>query len=137
MKLINCGCNKSKFRNRLNPKLKIFKIWFDTLIPFIFLMKLTPNFNFSFKKWWNYRHIVFTPSEALLSSITQNWKKLLTFHDCLPNGVTNFECFLLNLHSLNYHTGGREWFQGNLNEEIFCDAWTTNARMDRQTWRWK
>ena len=47
-------------------------------------------------------HLVFAPSEALLSLITQNWKKSLSFHDCLPIGVNNFECLLINLHTLNY-----------------------------------
>ena len=28
---------------------------------------------------------------------------VLSFHYCLPKGVTNFECLLLNLHTLNYH----------------------------------
>ena len=46
---------------------------------------------------------VFLPSEAWLSLIMQNWKKSLSFHDCLPKVVTNFECLLLNLHPLNYH----------------------------------
>ena len=47
---------------------------------------------------------IFLHSEARLSSIMQNWKKLLSFHYCIPKGVTNFECLLLNLHTLNYHT---------------------------------
>ena len=33
----------------------------------------------------------------------QNWKKSLSFHGSLPNGVANFECLLLNLHTLKYH----------------------------------
>ena len=49
------------------------------------------------------RNSIFLHSEARLSSIMQNWKKLLSFHYCLPKGVTNFECLLLNLHTLNYH----------------------------------
>ena len=48
-------------------------------------------------------HLLFTPSEAPLSSILQNWKKLLIFHYCLAKGRTNFECVILILHTLNYH----------------------------------
>ena len=40
----------------------------------------------------------------LTSQNRDNWKESLSFHDCLPKGVTNFECLLLNLHTLNYHT---------------------------------
>ena len=47
--------------------------------------------------------LVFTPSEAPLSSILQNWKKLLIFHYCLAKGLTNFECVILIFHTLNYH----------------------------------
>ena len=50
------------------------------------------------------KNSIFIHSEARLSSIMQNWKKLLRFHYCIPKGVTNFECLLLNLHTLNYHT---------------------------------
>ena len=49
------------------------------------------------------KNSIFIHSEARLSSIMQNWKKLLRFHYCIPKGVTNFECLLLNLHTLNYH----------------------------------
>ena len=49
-------------------------------------------------------HLLFTPSEAPLSSILQNWKKLRVFHYCLAKGRTNFECVILILHTLNYHT---------------------------------
>ena len=52
------------------------------------------------------RNSIFLHSEARLSSIMQNWKKLLRFHYCIPKGVTNFECLLLNLHTLNYHNVG-------------------------------
>ena len=52
------------------------------------------------------KNSIFIHSEARLSSIMQNWKKLLSFHYCLPKGVTNFECLLLNLHILNYHNRG-------------------------------
>ena len=42
--------NKSKFKNWLNQKFKIFKIRFDILIPFILLIKKTPLYlNFMFK----------------------------------------------------------------------------------------
>ena len=50
------------------------------------------------------KNSIFIHSEARLSSIMQNWKKLLRFHYCIPKGVTNFECLLLNLHTLNYHS---------------------------------
>ena len=49
-------------------------------------------------------HLLFTPSEAPLSSILQNWKELLIFHYCLAKGWTNFECVILILHTLNYHS---------------------------------
>ena len=49
------------------------------------------------------RNSIFLHSEARLSSIMQNWKKLLSFHDCLPKEEINFEFLLLNLHTLNYH----------------------------------
>ena len=52
------------------------------------------------------RNSIFLHSEARLSSIMQNWKKLLSFHYCLPKGVTNFECCILNLLTLKYHTQG-------------------------------
>ena len=45
------------------------------------------------------RNSIFLHSEALLSSIMQNWKKSLSFHDCIP-----FDSLLLNLHTHNYHT---------------------------------
>ena len=51
-------------------------------------------------------HLLFTPSEAPLSSILQNWKKLLIFHYCLAKERTNFECVILIFHTLNYHTMG-------------------------------
>ena len=53
------------------------------------------------------KNSIFIHSEARLSSIMQNWKKLLNFYHCLPKGVTNFECLLLNLLTLNYHTRRR------------------------------
>ena len=46
---------------------------------------------------------IFLHSEARLSSITQNWNKSFSFHYCLPKGVTNFQCCILNPHTLNYH----------------------------------
>ena len=51
-----------------------------------------------------FENSIFLHSEARLSLIMQNWKKLLSFHYCLPEGVTNIECLLLNLHTLKYHT---------------------------------
>ena len=51
-----------------------------------------------------FKNLIFQPSEARLSSITQNWNKSLSFHDCVPKGLTNFECPIWKLHTLNYHT---------------------------------
>ena len=53
-----------------------------------------------------FRNSIFLHFEARLSSIMQNWKKLLSFHYCLPKGVTDFQDCILNLHNLNYHIGG-------------------------------
>ncbi len=50
------------------------------------------------------KNSIFLHSEDWLSSIMQNWMKLLIFQYCIPKGVINFECLLLNLHTLNYHT---------------------------------
>ena len=50
------------------------------------------------------KNSIFIHSEARLSSLMQNWKKLPCFHDCLTKGVPNFECLLLNLHTLNHNT---------------------------------
>ena len=51
-----------------------------------------------------FKNLIFQPSEARLSSITQNWNKSLSFHNCVPKGLTNFECPIWKLHTLNYHT---------------------------------
>ena len=53
------------------------------------------------------KNSIFLHIEARLSSIMRNCKKLLSFHCCSPKGVTNFECLLLNLHTLNYHNAHR------------------------------
>ena len=59
----------------------------------------------------------FLHSEARLSSIMQNWKKLLRFHYCIHKGVTNFECLLLNLPTLNYHIARNHfWTPPTLNK---------------------
>ena len=50
------------------------------------------------------KNSIFLHSEAQLSSMMQNWKKWLNFYNYIPKGVTNFECLLLNLITLNYHT---------------------------------
>ena len=50
-----------------------------------------------------FKNLIFQPSEAQLSSITQNWNKSLSFHNCVPKGLTNFECPIWKLHTLNYH----------------------------------
>ena len=49
-------------------------------------------------------YLVFTPSVALLSSFRQSFKKLLRFYLLEPKGPANFECPILKLHTLNYHT---------------------------------
>ena len=53
-----------------------------------------------------FRNSIYLHSEARLSSIMQYWKKLLSFHYCLPKRVTNFYCCILNFHTLNYHNSG-------------------------------
>ena len=50
------------------------------------------------------KNLIFQPSEARLSSITQNWNKSLSFHNFIPKGLTNFECPNWKLYTLNYHT---------------------------------
>ena len=50
------------------------------------------------------KNLIYQPSEARLSSITQNWNKSLSFHNFVPKGLTNFECPIWKLHTLNYHT---------------------------------
>ena len=49
-------------------------------------------------------HLILSPSEAPLSSILKNWQKSLFFHEYLPKGLTNFGCWKLKLHTLNYHS---------------------------------
>ena len=44
--------------------------------------------------------------------------KSLSFHDCLPKGVSNFECLLLDLHTLNYHNVDTKLLQQNLSNEV-------------------
>ena len=58
------------------------------------------------------KNFIFQPSEAWLSSIMQNWNKSLSFHDCVPKGLTNFECPIWKLHTLNYHN---HWCQNKQN----------------------
>ena len=48
-KLMHLGQNKGKSRGWNHPKIKIFKIWFDTLIPLFFWWKNISYFNFRVK----------------------------------------------------------------------------------------
>ena len=50
--------------------------------------------------------LVFTPSEALLSSFRQSFKKSLRFYLLEPKGAANFGCPILKLHTLNCHSLG-------------------------------
>ena len=59
---------------------------------------------------WLLKNSIFLHSEAWLSSIMQNWNKLLSFLNCVPEWLTNFECPILKLHTLNYHnTQAHHW----------------------------
>ena len=51
-----------------------------------------------------FKNFIFQPSEAGLSSIMQNWNKSLSIQNYVPKGLTNFECPIWKLHTLNYHT---------------------------------
>ena len=59
---------------------------------------ISQNLGISFLK-----NLIFQPSEARLSSITQNWNKSLSFYNCVPIELTNFECPIWKLNTLNYH----------------------------------
>ena len=65
---------RTKFQNWQHPKLKIFKIWIDTWIPFIFLIKKHPWLQFCVWIWWNCRLLLFTTSEAQRYPWAQNIK---------------------------------------------------------------
>ena len=43
---------------------------------------------------------------APLSSILQNMKKTLLFHEFVHKGLINFGCSEFKLYALNYHTPG-------------------------------
>ena len=68
-------------------------------------MLFTQEFEFCFQNFTTslLRNSISQPSEAPLSSILQNLKKSLFFHDWIPKGLTNFECVIINFHNLNYH----------------------------------
>ena len=104
LKLMPLGQNEGKSISRHCPKIKNLKIGFDTWIPFSFLIKKHPCFNFWVLKSWIYRHLVFVPSEAPLSINFQNWTKSLGLHDLLPNRQPNFGCLAWNFFGLNYST---------------------------------
>ena len=53
-----------------------FEFWFQILIPLVL------------------KNFVFETSEAPLSSILKKWQKSLFFHECLPKGLTNFDCWI-------------------------------------------
>ncbi len=57
--------NKSKFRKWLDQKSKILKVWFDILIPLIFLIENHPLLQFWVKKWQNHLHLILSPSEGI------------------------------------------------------------------------
>ena len=64
------------------------------------------------------------------ASIMQNWKKLFSFHDCFPKGETNFECLVLNLHTLNYHTWHLQASWGKFPLQRSLDTWWGTFLMD-------
>ena len=64
------------------------------------------------------KNLIFQPSEARLSSITQNWNKSLSFHNFVPIELTNFECPIWKLHTLNYNNGQTDM----LNETVILDS---------------
>ena len=69
-------------------------------------MVFTQDFEFCFQIFIPLvlRNLIFETSEAPLSSILYNWRKLLSFHDFLPKVLTNFGC--RKLKHLNYHNTG-------------------------------
>ena len=103
-KLMHLGQNKNMSRGWNLPKIQIFKIWFDTLIPLIFLMKTHPLLQFYSWNGWICRYLLFTPSQAPSSTVWQNWKKSLSFHEWVPKGQPNFGWLAWKLFWLNYST---------------------------------
>ena len=43
------------------------------------------------------------------SVVLQNLSNLISFHYWVPKGLTNFECWLWNFHTMNYNTHGVMW----------------------------
>ena len=84
-------------------------------------MVFNQEFEFCVKTFFTslLKNSIFIHSKAWLSSIMQNWEKLLRFHYCIPKGVTNFECLLLNLHTLNYHSKQSVWTNIHGSGDIF------------------
>ena len=67
-------------------------------------MVFTKEFEFQFQKFITslLRNLIFQPSEAPLSMVLQNLSKLISFHYWVPKGLTNFEWWFWNFHTLNY-----------------------------------
>ena len=72
----------------------------------VLCMVFSQEFEFCVQNYFTLQKLNFSTldSEALFEYAKLK-KKLLSFQYCLPKGVTNFECLLLNLLTLNYHTG--------------------------------
>ena len=76
-------------------------------------MVFTKEFEFQFQKFITslLRNLIFQPSEAPLSMVLQNLSKLISFHYWVPKGLTNFEWWFWNFHTLNYDTlWVTQWF---------------------------
>ena len=71
-------------------------------------MVFTKEFEFQFQKFITslLRNLIFQPSEAPLSMVLQNLSKLISFHYWVPKGLTNFEWWFWNFHTLNYDNQG-------------------------------
>ena len=67
-------------------------------------MVFTKEFEFYFQKFITslLRNLIFQPSEAPLSMVLQNLSKLISFHYWVPKGLTNFDGWFWNFHTLNY-----------------------------------
>ena len=80
-------------------------------------MVFTKEFEFQFQKFITslLRNLIFQPSEAPLSMVLQNLSKLISFHYWVRKGLTNFEWWFWNFHTLNYDTlGDSRGLQGDV-----------------------
>ena len=68
-------------------------------------MVFTKEFEFQFEKFITslMKNLIFQPSEAPLSMVLQNLSKLISFHYWVPKGLTNFDCWFWNFHTLSYN----------------------------------